>query len=80
MGKPNQSKSRPSKEQAQDSRDDLDLLPLTPEEEAFEKACDAIVDARLISKFGPKNQFTDEEILTAIDELEAEDAFPDPSS
>ena len=61
-----------------DSRDDLDLPPLTPEEEAYEKACDAIIDARLVSKFGPKSKFTDEEILTAVDELEAEDAFPDP--
>jgi hypothetical protein len=51
---------------------------VTPEEEAYEKACDAIVDARLVSKFGPKSKFTDEEILTAVDELEAEDAFPDP--
>jgi len=54
------------------------LPPLTLEEEAYEKACDAIVDARLVSKFGPKSKFTDEEILTAVDELEAEDAFPDP--
>jgi hypothetical protein len=78
MVKPNQPKNKPDKERAQNSRDDLDLPPLTPEEGAYEKACDAIVDARLVSKFGPKGIFTDEEILTAVDELEAEDAFPDP--
>ena len=78
MVKPNQPKNKPDKERAQDSRDDLDLPPLTPEEEAYEKACDAIVDARPVSKFWPKSKFTDEEILTAVDELEAEDAFPDP--
>ena len=69
MVKPIQPKNKPDKERAQDSRDDLDLPPLTPEEEAYEKACDAIVDARLVSKFGPKSKFTDEEILTAVDEL-----------
>ena len=60
MVKPNQPKNKPDKERAQDLRDDLDLPPLTPEEEAYEKACDAIVDARLVSKFGPKSKFTDE--------------------
>ena len=78
MVKPNQPKNKPDKERAQNSRDDLDLPPLTPEEEAYEKACNAIVDARLVSKFGPKSKFTDEEILTAVDELEAEDALPGP--
>jgi hypothetical protein len=78
MVKPGQPKNKPDKGRAQDSRDYLGLPPLTPEEEAYEKACDAIVDARLVSKFGPKSQFTDEEIQTAVDELEAEDAFPAP--
>ena len=78
MAKPTQPKNKPAKDRAQESRDDLDLPLLTPEEEAYEKACDAIVDARLVSKFGPKSEFTDEEILTAVDELEAEGAFPDP--
>ena len=77
-GQAKPAKKQTDKERAQGSRDDLDLPPLTPEEEAYEKACDAIVDARLVSKFGLKSKFTDEEILTAVDELEAEDAFPDP--
>jgi hypothetical protein len=78
MIKPNQPRSKPSKQPAHDSRDNLNLPPLRPEEEAYEKACDAIVDARLVSKFGPKRKFTDEEILTVVDELEAKGAFPDP--
>jgi hypothetical protein len=56
MVTPNQPKNKPDKERAQNSRDDLDLPPLTPEEEAYEKACDAIVDARLVSKFGPRER------------------------
>jgi len=49
---------------------------LTAEEEAFEKACDAIIDARLIAKFGPKREFTDAEIEAVLDELDAEEVFP----
>ena len=78
MIKPSQPKNKPGKQPAHDSRENLGLPPLTPEEEAYEKACDAIVDARLVSKFGPKSEFTDEQILTVVDELEAEGAFPDP--
>ena len=33
-------------------------------------------DARLIKKFGPKIEFSEEEIGIALDELEEEDAFP----
>jgi hypothetical protein len=54
------------------------LPALTPEEEAYEKACDAIIDARMITKFGPKREFTDEEYEAALDELDAEGAFPAP--
>jgi hypothetical protein len=78
MVNPKQPKNKPEKERAQDSRDDLDLPPLTAAEEAYEKACDAIVDARLIAKFGPKFEFTDDEIQAVVDELDAEGAFPDP--
>jgi len=78
MVNPKQPKNKPEKERSQDSRDDLDLPPLTAAEEAYEKACDAIVDARLIAKFGPKFEFTDDEIEAVVDELDAEGAFPDP--
>ena len=73
-----QPNNKSEKEPAKDFRDDLDLPPLTAEEEAYEKACDAMVDARLIAKFGAKLEFTDEEIEAVVDELDAEGAFPDP--
>jgi hypothetical protein len=54
------------------------LPPLTAAEEAYEKACNAIVDARLIANFGPKFEFADDDIEAVVDELDAEGAFPDP--
>ncbi len=40
------------------SRDNLDLPPLTSDEVAWDRACDALLNARLITKFGPKLEFT----------------------
>ena len=78
MVNPKQPKNKPEKERAQDPRDDFDLPPLTAAEEAYEKACNAIVDARLIANFGPKFEFADDDIEAVVDELDAEGAFPDP--
>ena len=61
-----------------DDDDDDDLPALTPEEEAYERACDALVEVRLLAMFGPKLEFTDDEIEAALEKLEAEGAFPDP--
>lgn len=77
-GQPKAAKKQTRERAARDSRDDLDLPPLTAAEEAYEKAYDAIVDARLIAKFGPKVEFTDDEIEAVVDELDAEGAFPNP--
>ena len=58
--------------------DSEDAQERTPEEEAYEKACDDILQARLVKKYGPKREYSDEEIEAACDELLEEDAFPDP--
>ncbi len=36
------------------------------------------LNARLVTKFGPKLEFTDEEMEAAYEELDAEGAFPNP--
>ena len=75
MTKPNQPKNARDGKPPSPSRESLGLQPLTAEQEAFEKACDAIIAARLIAKFGPKTDFTDDEIEAVLDELEAEGAL-----
>ncbi len=58
--------------------DNPDLPLLTSEEEAWDRACDALLNARLVTKFGPKLEFTEEEMEAAYEELDAEGAFPNP--
>jgi hypothetical protein len=43
---------------------------------SYDEQCDQVLEAREQQKFGPKESYSDWETVEAMDELEAENAFP----